>query len=86
MDFLSERVASMAGRRMEGGLEGLWGAAHGARSEACRNPRNGCRERWRHTRAGCLTAMIPKLRGLGRFPGFPEPRRAPSARAAVCLQ
>jgi transposase-like protein len=74
-DFLRQMIGFAAERLMDLELEGLCGAAYGARSEDRTNQRNGYRERRWETRAGCLDLKIPKLRKGSYFPGFLEPRR-----------
>lgn len=74
-DFLRQMIGFAAERLMDLELEGLCGAAYGARSEDRTNQRNGYRERRWETRAGSLDLKIPKLRKGSYFPGFLEPRR-----------
>jgi len=83
-DLLREMVGFAAQRLMELEVEGLTGAAHGARSESRINHRNGYRERAWETRAGTVELRIPKLRQGSYYPAFLEPRRlAEKALAAV---
>jgi transposase-like protein len=83
-DLLREMVGYAAQRLMELEVEGLTGAAHGARDPERINHRNGYRERMWETRAGAVELRIPKLRKGSYFPGFLEPRRmAEKALAAV---
>jgi transposase-like protein len=83
-DLLREMVGYAAQRLMELEVEGLTGAAHGARSETRINHRNGYRERAWETRAGTVELRIPKLRQGSYYPAFLEPRRmAEKALAAV---
>jgi transposase-like protein len=63
-------------RMMELEVESLTGAAHGERSPARTNHRNGYRERAWETRARTVELELPKLRKGSYFPGFLEPRRA----------
>ena len=73
-DFLRQMIGFAAERLMDLELEGLCGAAYGARSEDRTNQRNGYRERRWETRAGSLDLKIPNLRKGSYFPGFLEPR------------
>jgi putative transposase len=83
-DLLREMVGFAAQRLMALEVEGLTGAAHGARDPERINHRNGYRERMWETRAGAVELRIPKLRKGSYFPGFLEPRRmAEKALAAV---
>ncbi|MBX6323044.1 MAG: IS256 family transposase [Rhodospirillaceae bacterium] len=83
-DFLREMIGFAAQRLMALEVEGLTGAAHGARSPERVNQRNGYRDRPWETRAGTIDLRIPKLRKGSYFPGFLEPRRmAEKALAAV---
>ena len=74
-DLLREMIGFAAHRLMELEVESLTGAAHGERSAARINHRNGYRERDGETRAGTVELRIPKLRRGSYFPGFLEPRR-----------
>jgi putative transposase len=83
-DLLREMVGFAAQRLMELEVEGLTGAAHGARDPERINHRNGYRDRDWETRAGTVELRIPKLRRGSYFPAFLEPRRmAEKALAAV---
>ena len=53
-DLLREMMAYVANRMMDLEVEGLTGAAHGERSPARTNHRNGYRERTWETRAGTV--------------------------------
>ena len=83
-DLLREMIGYVAQRLMEADVEGLVGAAHGERSEARENWRNGYRERDWHTRSGTIGLRIPKLRQGSYFPGFLEARRS-SEKALVAV-
>jgi transposase-like protein len=85
-DLLREMVGFVAQRLMELEAEGLCGAAHGARSPARVNQRNGYRERLWETRAGSVDLRIPKLRQGSYFPAFLEPRRAAEKALAAVIQ
>nr|WP_201448413.1 IS256 family transposase [Caenispirillum salinarum] len=74
-DLLRDMIEYTAQRLMELEVEGLTGAAHGARSPDRINHRNGYRERGWETRVGRVELKIPKLRKGTYFPGFLEPRR-----------
>src|SRR5260370_13463502 len=83
-DLLREMIGFTAQRLMELEIEGLTGAAHGERSPARINQRNGYRDRLWETRAGTVDLRIPKPSTGSIFPGFLEPRRpAEEALAAV---
>ena len=60
--------------------------AHGERSEARRNQRNGYRDRDWETRAGTAELRIPKLRRGAYFPGFLEPRQMAEKALAAVIQ
>jgi transposase-like protein len=74
-DLLREMIGFAAQRLMALDVEGLTGAAHGARDPDRVNQRNGYRDRRWETRAGTVELRIPKLRKGSYFPGFLEPRR-----------
>jgi putative transposase len=85
-DLLREMIAVVASRMMEREVEGLTGAAHGERSAARTNQRNGYRERIWETRAGTVPLEIPKLRKGSYFPAFLEPRRASEKALTAVIQ
>jgi putative transposase len=85
-DLLREMIAVVASRMMEMEVEGLTGAAHGERSAARTNQRNGYRERIWETRAGTVPLEIPKLRKGSYFPAFLEPRRASEKALTAVIQ
>ncbi len=74
-DFLRHMIGYTAQRPMELEVEGLTGAAPGARTPDRLNHRNGYRDRDWETRAGTVELRIPKLRKGSYFPAFLEPRR-----------
>lgn len=57
-DFLREMIEVISNRLMQMEVEGLTGAAHGERSAARINQRNGYRERQWETRAGTIDLAI----------------------------
>ena len=71
---------------MELDTESLCGAAHGERTDARRNHRNGYRDRDWETRAGTVELRIPKLRRGSYFPGFLEPRRTAEKALTAVIQ
>jgi transposase-like protein len=85
-DLLREMMAYVANRMMDMEVEGLTGAAHGERSAARTNHRNGYRERTWETRAGTVELEIPKLRKGSYFPAFLEPRRASEKALTAVIQ
>jgi putative transposase len=85
-DLLREMVGFAAQRLMELEVEGLTGAAHGARDPERINHRNGYRDRDWETRAGTVELRIPKLRRGSYFPGFLEPRRMAEKALAAVIQ
>jgi len=85
-DLVREMLGFVAQRMMELDVEGRCGAAHGERSEARTNSRNGFRDRDWHTRAGTVALRIPKLRSGSYFPPFLEPRRTSEKALAAVIQ
>ena len=61
-DLLREMMAYVANRIMDLEVENFTGAAHGERSPARINHRNGYRQRAWETRVGTVDLEIPKLR------------------------
>jgi transposase-like protein len=85
-DLLREMIGFAAQRLMEIDVEGLTGAAHGARDPERINQRNGYRDRAWETRAGTVELRIPKLRKGSYFPGFLEPRRMAEKALTAVIQ
>jgi putative transposase len=85
-DLLREMMAYVANRMMDLEVESLTGAAHGERSPARINHRNGYRERAWDTRVGTVELEIPKLRKGSYFPAFLEPRRASEKALTAVIQ
>ncbi len=85
-DLVRELLAYAADRLMAVEVEGLCGAAHGERSLARTNQRNGYRERAWDTRAGRIELKIPKLRKGSYFPAILEPRRTAERALAAVIQ
>lgn len=85
-DFLREMIGFAAQRLMDLDVEGLTGAAHGARDPDRINQRNGYRDRLWETRAGSVELRIPKLRKGSYFPGFLEPRRTAEKALTAVIQ
>ena len=85
-DLLREMMAFVANRMMDLEVESLTGAAHGERSPARINHRNGYRERTWDTRAGSVELKIPKLRKGSYFPAFLEPRRTAEKALTAVIQ
>ena len=85
-DLLREMMAYVANRMMDLEVESLTGAAHGERSPARTNHRNGYRQRTWETRAGTVDLEIPKLRKGSYFPAFLEPRRASEKALTAVIQ
>lgn len=85
-DLLREMLAFITAQLMEMEVEGLTGAAHGARTGERTNQRNGYRDRKWETRAGTVDVRIPKLRKGSYFPSFLEPRRAAEKALTAVIQ
>lgn len=85
-DFLREMIEVISNRLMQMEVEGLTGAAHGERSLARTNQRNGYRERSWETRVGTVDLAIPKLRKGSYFPAFLEPRRTAEKALTAVIQ
>ncbi len=85
-DLLREMIGFTAQRLMELEVEGMCGAAYGARSPDRLTHRNGYRDRVWETRAGTAELKIPKLRKGSYFPGFLEPRRLAEKALAAVIQ
>jgi transposase-like protein len=85
-DLLREMMAYVANRMMDLEVENATGAAHGERSPARINHRNGYRQRAWDTRAGTVDLEIPKLRKGSYFPAFLEPRRASEKALTAVIQ
>jgi transposase-like protein len=85
-DLLREMMAYVANRMMDMEVESLTGAAHGERTPARTNHRNGYRERAWETRVGTVDLEIPKLRTGSYFPAFLEPRRASEKALTAVIQ
>jgi transposase-like protein len=85
-DLLREMMTYVANRMMAMEVEGLTGAAHGERTPARVNQRNGYRERDWQTRVGTVELEIPKLRKGSYFPAFLEPRRASEKALTAVIQ
>ena len=85
-DLLRAMIGFVAQRLMALDVEGLGGAAHGARTPERTNRRNGDRDRLRETRAGSVELRLPKPREGASFPGFPEPRRTAEEALAAVIQ
>jgi len=84
-DVLRELLREVVDRVMAAEVDGLTGAAHGERTLARTNRRNGYRERRFDTRLGTIDLRIPKLRAGTYFPDWLlEPRRR-SERALVAV-
>jgi putative transposase len=85
-DLLREMMAYVANRMMDLEVENVTGAAHGERSPARINHRNGYRQRAWETRVGTVDLEIPKLRKGSYFPAFLEPRRASEKALTAVIQ
>jgi hypothetical protein len=83
-DLLRSLLTTMIDTLMSAEADAVCGAAHGERSEARVNHRNGYRHRDFDTRAGTLDVAIPKLRPGSYFPDWLlERRRAEAALTSV---
>lgn len=69
-DLLRGLLHDVVGRIMAADVDGLTGAAHGARTPERTNQRNGYRGRRFDTRLGTLDLRIPKLRSGSYFPDW----------------
>ena len=85
-DLLREMMSYVANRMMDLEVENVTGAAHGERSPARLNHRNGYRQRPWDTRVGTVELEIPKLRKGSYFPAFLEPRRASEKALTAVIQ
>jgi transposase-like protein len=85
-DFLREMIEVISNRLMQMEVERLTGAAHGERSAARTNQRNGYRERTWETSVATVDLAIPKLRKGSCFPAFLESRRASEKALTVVIQ
>ena len=85
-DFLREMIEVISNRLMEMEVEGLPGAAHGERSAARTNQRNGYRARSWETRVGTVDFAILKFWKGSLFPTFPELRRASEKALTAVIQ
>jgi putative transposase len=85
-DLVREMLAFAAARLMEAEVEGVTGAARGARTPLRETHRNGYRERGWETRAGHIDLSIPKLRKGSYFPSFLEPRRTAEKALTAVIQ
>jgi transposase-like protein len=79
-------IEVISNRLMQMEVESLTGAAHGERTPARINQRNGYRERAWETRVGTVDLAIPKLRKGSYFPAFLEPRRASEKALTAVIQ
>lgn len=79
-------IGCTAQRLMELEVEGLTGAAAGARSPDRIDLRNGYRDRDWETRAGTVELRTPKLRRGSYFPAFLEPRRMAEKALTAVIQ
>jgi transposase-like protein len=84
-DLLRSLLTTMIDTLMSAEADAVCGAAHGERSEARVNQRNGYRHRDFDTRAGTLDVAIPKLRHGSYFPDWllERRRRAEAALTSV---
>ncbi|GLZ50218.1 IS256 family transposase [Actinomycetospora sp. NBRC 106375] len=84
-DLLRSLLTTMIDTLMSAEADAVCGAAHGERSEARVNQRNGYRHRDFDTRAGTLDVAIPKLRSGSYFPDWllERRRRAEAALTSV---
>src|SRR3954447_2481760 len=74
-DLLRSLLTTMIDTLMSAEADAVCGAAHGERSEARVNQRNGYRHRDFDTRAGTLDVAVPKLRQGSYFPDWLLERR-----------
>src|SRR3954470_764493 len=74
-DLLRSLLTTMIDTLMSAEADAVCGAAHGERSEARSNSRNGYRHRDFDTRTGTLDVAIPKLRQGSYFPDWLLERR-----------
>jgi putative transposase len=84
-DLLRSLLTTMIDTLMSAEADAVCGAAHGERSDARVNSRNGYRHRDFDTRAGTLDVAIPKLRQGSYFPDWllERRRRAEAALTSV---
>jgi putative transposase len=84
-DLLRSLLTTMIDTLMSAEADAICGAAHGERSQARVNHRNGYRHRDFDTRAGTLDVAIPKLRQGSYFPDWllERRRRAEAALTSV---
>jgi putative transposase len=79
-DFLRERIGFLVQSLMDLDVANRCGAAHGERTEARSNSRNGYRDRTWETRAGTVALRIPKLRTGSTSRPFWSPSGPPRRR------
>lgn len=85
-DLVREMLAFAAARLMDAEVEGVTGAARGARTPLRETHRNGYRERGWETRVGHIDLAIPKLRKGSYFPSFLDPRRTAEKALTAVIQ